>query len=605
LIHGNTAGIRDAWLEQLEEFYNADKETLRHFFLSPELLEPLARISSRINREISIYIARDGMVMDVSLGTFDRVELTDLRLRRGARRLSGIRCIHTHPSGTPVLSDVDIRTLKRMRFDAMACVSVQDETPTGFSCAMLSELNEAGEYEVREYGPYRIADIPQEELLYEIRTHEQTISQAARLLSSRQDQGQRAILLGIDQGRGMDSLEELGRLAETAGAEVLHMELQKRSGMDAATYVGQGKVQEMALLRQVIDANLVITDDELTGAQLRNLEAALGCPVVDRTGLILDIFAQRATTYEGKLQVELAQYKYRLPRLAGRGTALSRQGGGIGTRGPGETQLESDRRMIYRRIHDLEEEMKRLEKHRDLQRRHRARNRIPVIALVGYTNAGKSTLLNALTQGDAFVEDKLFATLDPLAKRLELPGGVVTVLVDTVGFIHKLPHDLVDAFHSTLEEALYADLLVHVVDASSPEARLQFEVAETVLQELGAGTKPRILALNKCDLAGEETEIFEENMPTVRISAARRIGLDELLAEIADQLSRRIEPEHWVIPYEMGALQSMIHERCQVLETSYEEDGVHITAIANPAMTLRVRMALGEIPEKEAEDWKV
>jgi len=605
LIHGNTTGIRDSWLEQLEEFYHADKETLRHFFLSPELLEPLARISSRINREISIYIARDGMVMDVSLGTFDRVELTDLRLRRGARRLSGIRCIHTHPSGTPVLSDVDIRTLKRMRFDAMACVSVQDEKPTGFACAMLSGLRDDGEYEITHYGPYRIHDIPQEELLYEIRNHEQIVASAARVLSSKQDQTQRAILLGVDNGRGMESLEELGRLAETAGAEVLHMELQKRVGFDAATYVGQGKVQEIALLRQVIDANLVIADDELTGAQLRNLEIALGCPVVDRTGLILDIFAQRATTYEGKLQVELAQYKYRLPRLAGRGTALSRQGGGIGTRGPGETQLESDRRTIYRRIHDLEEEMKRLEKHRDLQRRHRSRNRIPVIALVGYTNAGKSTLLNALTQGDAFVEDKLFATLDPLAKRLELPGGVVTVLVDTVGFIHKLPHDLVEAFQSTLEEALYADLLIHVVDASSPEARLQFEVAETVLQELGAGTKPRILALNKSDLCGDEMEVIVENMPTVHISAARKIGLDDLLDEIADQLSRRIEPENWIIPYEMGSLQSMIHERCQVLETSYEEDGVHIKAIADPAMTLRVRMALGEKVEKPKEDWEL
>jgi len=592
MIHGNTKGIRETDLEQLEEFYQADKETLRHEFISYELMEPMARLSSKINREISVYVARDGMVMDVSLGTFDRVELTDLSLRRGARRLTGIRCIHTHPGGAAVLSDVDVRTLKRMRFDAMACVAVRDEKAAGFSCAMLSGLDDDGEYQVAQYGPYAIRDIPQEELLYEIRHHEQTISDAARLLAAKQDESQRAIVIGIDTGRGLESLEELSRLADTAGAEVLHKELQKRASMDASTYIGQGKVHELALLRQAIDANIILTDDELTGAQLRNLENALGCPVVDRTGLILDIFAQRATTYEGKLQVELAQYKYRLPRLTGRGAALSRQGGGIGTRGPGETQLETDRRVIYRRIHDLEEEIKRLEKHRALQRRHRARNRIPVIALVGYTNAGKSTLLNALTQGEAFVEDKLFATLDPLTKRLVLPGGAVTVLVDTVGFIQKLPHDLVDAFRSTLEEALYADLLIHVVDASSEEARLQFEVAESVLQTLGAGAKPRLLALNKCDQCDAVPEVFTESMPAVRISAKLGIGLENLLSKIAELLRTRIEPEDWVIPYDKGALQSMIHERCQVLEQSYEEDGVHIRAIAPSAVAYLVQREL-------------
>jgi len=263
-----------------------------------------------------------------------------------------------------------------------------------------------------------------------------------------------------------------------------------------------------------MEANLFIFDDELSGAQIRNLENALGCSVIDRTSLILDIFAARASTHEGKLQVELAQYKYRLPRLSGLGHQLSRLAGGIGTRGPGESKLETDRRAIYRRIHDLETQVGKLKKRRDINRVQRIKNAVPIIALVGYTNAGKSTLLNALTQSDVTVEDKLFATLDPVTRSMELPNGNEILVTDTVGFINKLPHDLIDAFRSTLEEAVHADILVHVVDGSSPEMMMQFSVAKSVLDSLGAGEKKSIVALNKIDMADEENlPLFEKHQP--------------------------------------------------------------------------------------------
>jgi len=591
LVNGNTQGIRAALLDELDKLYDADMELLRHEIISQPVMDVLADMTGRINREISVYVARDGMVMDVSIGSHDRVSLPELKVRRGARRLSGIRCIHTHPDGNPYLSSVDERTLRRMRFDAMISVGCSDGQVTGIHVGMLTSLDDKGEYTLQNHGPYRPSQIPHELLLDDIRYNEETISRSAQVLAGQAQAEERAILLAVDtDGRGESSIEELERLADTAGAVVLHKELQKRPAIDSTAYVGKGKLQELALIRQSLDANLIICDDEITGAQARNLEHEIGCRVIDRTQLILDIFARRATTHEGKLQVELAQYKYLLPRLAGQGSALSRLGGGIGTRGPGESKLETDRRYIRRRIRDLENEVEELQKHRQVMRRSRRRNQVPVIALVGYTNSGKSTLLNTLSGlEDAFAEDKLFATLDPLTRHIQLPGGTEALLVDTVGFIHKLPHDLIDAFRSTLEEALYADLLVHVVDASSSDCRQQYEVAEGVLNSLGAGQKKKLVAFNKMDREPGNAHFLPEQAPWADISALHHIGLNILCEKMEEELAEQIKPVDLVIPYDQGKLMGELHEQCKVISQSYEEDGIHIQVLLSQDMAQYVK----------------
>ncbi len=337
--------------------------------------------------------------------------------------------------------------------------------------------------------------------------------QRRRLTATEVDLGvvrQRALLVGTGSGtRTVDeaeaSLSELGLLTDTAGAEPAESVLQRRETPDPATYIGSGKAQELRGLADALDVDLVVFDDELTPAQQRNLEKLFGRDVVDRVALILDIFAQHATSQEGMVQVELAQLRYRLPRLRGRGVELSQQAGGIGTRGPGETQLEVDRRRIQRRVRKLEDDLKRLARTRTTQRKARRRRDLVTVALVGYTNAGKSTLLNRLTKtSDALVENQLFSTLDPTTRRLRLPGGETILLSDTVGFVRKLPHQLVEAFRSTLEEVVDARLLLHVVDASAPTAPQQIDAVHDVLREIGAGELPELLVVNKTDIAGPD-----------------------------------------------------------------------------------------------------
>ena len=390
---------------------------------------------------------------------------------------------------------------------------------------------------------------------------------------------EKALLVSVDTGEfdAEVSIDELEELAHTAGAEVLGKLIQKRERPEAATFVGAGKLAEIIAFCSAQDVDLLIFDSELTPSQQRNLEKLTGVRVIDRTMLILDIFAARARTGEGKLQVELAQLKYSLPRLAGQGQSLSRLGGGIGTRGPGESKLESDRRHINRRIQKLEEQLHELEKRRDLLRRRRRKDGVQTVAIVGYTNAGKSTLMNALTKAGVLAEDKLFATLDPTSRALTLPDGRKVMLVDTVGLIRRLPHKLVEAFKSTLEEAAQASVILNVCDASDEHCSEHLEVTKKLLDELGCASTPVVSVMNKCDLVGN---IY--SMPTfgktVLISALCERGFDELLAAIQKELPQTRKTASLLIPFKNGAAAARIRDEGVVHEEEYREDGLFMRA---------------------------
>jgi len=413
-------------------------------------------------------------------------------------------------------------------------------------------------------------------------------------------QPQRAFLMGVQVRRRPylfdieDSLEELAQLARTAGVEVVGRDHQRLPSIIAATYMGSGKLEEIKLLRHELDFDVLILDDELSSAQLRNLERSLDVRILDRTALILDIFAMHARTKEGALQVELAQYAYRLPRLTRQWTHLSRQGvGGVGLRGPGERQLEVDRRDIARRMSRLRGELEQVRKQRALQRRRRRRGGMPVIAIVGYTNAGKSSLLNCLSGADVLVEDMLFATLDPTTRRVSLPSGKEALFTDTVGFIQKLPTQLVASFRATLEEVHEADILLHVVDITDKNVHEKVQAVEEVLAEIGAGSRPMIMALNKIDLVDPETEIapqgnrfamglsvvdklVERYDYVVSISAQQGVGIEELLDAVEHMLVEQMVEADALLPYDAGELLNLWHKQGIVDEQTYSAGGVRV-----------------------------
>lgn len=390
----------------------------------------------------------------------------------------------------------------------------------------------------------------------------------------------RAILIGADTGEydAESSMDELSELAKTAGAEELARVLQKREAYEPATVIGEGKLAEVKELCGSLGAELLIFDCELTASQIRNVEDETDVRVIDRTMLILDIFAGRAVSREGKLQVELAQLKYRLPRLMGIGASLSRLGGGIGTRGPGETQLETDRRHIRRRIDKLSAELKELEERRGYARDRRKKDSVQVGVIVGYTNAGKSTLLNLLTGADVLAEDKLFATLDPTSRAIELPDGRSLLLVDTVGLIRRLPHHLVEAFKSTLEEAACADIIIHVCDVSDPEAAEKADVTLKTLADLGAAEIPVVTVLNKCDLL---TENIPEDDSTVKISAKKAQGIDRLLQVVAANLPETAKRMKLLLPYDKAGFTAKLRENGKVFTEEYTETGVLVDALVD------------------------
>ena len=392
----------------------------------------------------------------------------------------------------------------------------------------------------------------------------------------------RVILIGVQADRGDDmeeSLDELGELAATAGAAVAGRIIQNREAVHPGTYIGKGKIEEVKGLLYALDANGVICDDELSPAQMNNLERELECKVMDRTLLILDIFAKRAVTSEGKIQVELAQLKYRAARLVGMRASLSRLGGGIGTRGPGEKKLEMDRRLIHSRIGQLKEQLEQVQKHRELIRSQRDKSQVKVAAIVGYTNAGKSTLLNTMTQAGVLEENQLFATLDPTTRALDLPGRQQILLTDTVGFIRKLPHHLIEAFKSTLEEAKYADMILHVVDASNPQMDEHMQVVYDTLRQLGVSDKKMITLFNKQDLCTDKEQLRDFQADHVlQISAKNGQGLEELKELLADVLREGQIYIERLVPYDQAGSIARIRKYGQVVQEEFLAEGISVKA---------------------------
>lgn len=586
--NGNLTGIKSAMLDRLKSLYDF-KQGLDEF-ASFELLSELCACSGEINREISVYISRDGDIVDVSVGDSAKVSMPSIRLVRNEDRLCGVRCIHTHPSGDGRLSGVDLGTLRSMKLDCMAAVGVSDGKPTQLYAAYLGDFDEdTGSRAALVSGPMRPYKLPQKALIAEIFNSDDRFRSTTKEVEAVEQE--RAVLVGMDNDEGYDTLEELNELAKTAGALVVGKVRVRRRTIDNATYVGSGKANELSLMGSELEADLFIFDDELSAIQLRTLEETLGARVIDRTTLILDIFAARATSREGKLQVELAQMRYRLPRLIGQGQVLSRLGGGIGTRGPGEKKLEIDRRRIRRRVFELETELSEIEKQRGLRRESRKANRIPLVALVGYTNAGKSTMLNALTDSNVLAEDKLFATLDPVVRKITLSGGTEALLSDTVGFINKLPHDLVEAFKSTLEEVSNSDLILQVVDISCPYHEKQMRVVDGVLESLHAADIPRIIVFNKAD-AIASCDLPAESENRLNVSALRGTGIEKLLSAVELKLNSARTEVDILVPYSKYEAVSMIRDRGMLLSEEHTETGTHIRALLDAESIGQLRKIL-------------
>lgn len=584
-IKGNIKGIRDSVIAELQKLYDMQSPQL----VSQELAVKLADITEYINREISVYITRSGQIIEIAVGDNATVELPSFSGRRGAGRLSGIRCIHTHPGGNPYLSGVDISALKNNKYDAMVAIGVvsPDFTKSELTFGLITGIDSNENYNAECYGPYSIEDAENINFVNTVSTIERILDKQTGT-ASLQVMSERAILIGMEWGRNDslwtvdDSLEELKQLADTAGATVIKKFIQKRPKPDPAFFIGRGKVQELALYAQQENIDLCIFDDELSPAQQRNIESVMGIRILDRTALILDIFAQRARTNEGKLQVELAQLQYTLPRIMGKGLMLSRLGGGIGTRGPGETKLEVDRRRIRDRIAFIKDQIEKVKAVRSLHRSKRKKNNVFEVSLVGYTNAGKSTLLNTLTKSDIYAKDQLFATLDPTTRQLTLPNKQEIIITDTVGFIQRLPHQLIAAFRSTLEVVTEADLLVHVIDVSHELYKEQAAAVHEVLKEIGAETKPVITVYNKIDKLPPDSKLADRlalEEDTVCISAAKKLNLETLQQMIETHLKSKAVEVTLCIPYAETAKAAQLHETANVLEQEYTENGAVMKVI--------------------------
>lgn len=581
-IYGNISSIRNTLLEKMKAYIGYADET--GSFVPDEIAQLMLEVTCETNKEIAIFIDRRNRVLAIAMGDDKSVPLPETEGKRSVFRLCGVRCIHTHPNGSVRPSEVDIQSLKNARYDGMVVLGVDTNRSviTGISASVLDRDDTGLFNDFSIKGPYPYYKRKElDEIFAELVDKDKEAAYFAKGSEQVQDDSQRAIIVGVIQDDVYFSgnpLAELKELAESAGASVVGSFTQKRETPEAKTYIGRGLAEDLSLKRQALNADLVIFDDELSASQIRNLEQIIGVRVIDRTALILDIFATRAKSREGRLQVELAQQKYRLPRLGGQGSILSRLGGGIGTRGPGETQLETDRRHIKRKINYLESQLKEVSSRRSVLRKERQKKEIPTVAVVGYTNAGKSTLVNALCDSDVFAEDKLFATLDTSVRRLVTEENRDFLLIDTVGFIRKLPHDLVEAFKSTLEETVYADFLLHVVDCSNPDYESCIDTVEKILHEIGAGERPKYLVLNKIDSAPGDVfpsrRVMENYGKVFRVSALTGEGLEELKAQIINYFVRVDKKYECLLPYSSAGLLNYLHENGKVESEEYTENGI-------------------------------
>jgi len=534
-ISGDLSGIRASQIQELKNL--SEIKTERTELINSTILEELIRLTQLWNREIAVYLSRPGTLLAGAVGRHATVALPPIKGRSVGKHL---RCIHTHPKGNYSLSPLDHSALSSLQLESMASLGVLDGQLTGIQIA----------YRTDEDNPYLVNLSPKNWNSFDY-------NQALNELSKGTSRGtkpqtppnsERAFLIALEESdqENQDYLDELRELTRSAGVEVVGQLVQLRRYSQNRSYFGTGKLEELVHRLQETEANVIICDDELSTTQLRTLEAETGLKVLDRSGLILDIFAQRAQSREGKLQVELAQLKHLLPYLTGQGQALSRLGGGVGTRGPGETKLEMDRRRMRDRITQLERELKLVLQHREVQRRQRSRSGLPIIALVGYTNAGKTTFMkNAMEQAGSrsdlpLGENRLFATLDPIVRSIRVSSSLEVLLSDTVGFIRKLPTQLINAFIATLEEVQQADVLIHVLDASHPQALQQAEAVHQVLKQLGCVEKPMLSLLNKVDKALDEDALNDlaQQLPyPVKMSLTRGDSLKPVWKYVSSLLT--------------------------------------------------------------------
>lgn len=590
-VKGSIENINKATIAELEALY--EYQVPRSEIISRALAEEMARLTNKIAKEIAVYVSRQGKVEMVSVGSSDLAHIPEIWHKRDEGGLSGLRCIHTHPGGSSRLSQPDMSALVNLHFDLLAAIGVGETLSLSFALLRPDDEGYLG-HELTVYGPIMEKQMFQIDPLPLIAELEKALVGSTY---AAEDAEERAILVAVmnnqtEAWEEAEILAELKELSRTAGLVVVDELTQKKDRPDAALYLGRGKLEELSLLCQNSHADCVVFEKPLSPSQQNNLSQILGRKVLDKTTLILDIFAQRARSKEGKLQVELAQLNYLLPRLTGRGVEMSRLGGGVGTRGPGETKLESDKRHIRRRIEAIEAELKAVRRHRAVQSKNKLKNGLPSVALVGYTNAGKSSLLNALVDEQIYAEDQLFATLDTTTRALALPNGTKALLTDTVGFIRDLPHQLIEAFKATLDELKTADLLLHVVDISNPNFENQIEAVHQVLQELGVTDKEMIYVMNKLDRL-ESLPVMTLHLPKENccfISARTGAHLLELVEMISQRLGRGQMTVKLALPITRGDLLNKVYLLGKVENLSYTESAMlcELTA-AEKDMTAEIK----------------
>lgn len=588
MITGNIDGIKKVMLDKIENLFELTIDNDKVF--SYELVEQMNEISGIIKKELCVVINRRGKIEGISVGKIDSAPIPSIEV--SSKKLSGFRVIHTHPSGSSTLSLLDISALIGSKLDAIAAIGVQENMEDIKINIAFCDIYDNN----LTYNELKNLSL-EASLQLNFKNKVDYIDKIIGSINTCEDQVERAILVGTDTE---ESLEELAGLAEACNIVPIDRIFQKKNKVFSAYYMGQGKVQEIANLRQLRNANLIIFDDELSGSQVRNLEEAINCKVIDRTTLILDIFARRAKSKESILQVELAILNHKLPRLRNSNANLARiKGGvglkgGVGSRGPGEKKLETDRRHIESRIEEIKNEMSKVLERKAVQKVKRTKNNISKVAIVGYTNAGKSTLRNKLCEISAsdniskegvLEADMLFATLDTTVRAITLSDNRKITLSDTVGFISKLPHELVEAFKSTLEEVIEADLLLHVVDVANEEAIKQIQSVNIVLNELNAKDKNTIIVLNKIDKACQgnldKVKDFLKGEKIVEVSAEKGINLDQLLHLIEREIPNKLVEKEFIIPYDRQKFISMLHEDASVINKNYTENGTYIKALVN------------------------